>query len=221
MSELNSLLQRFDSALDRLQQGLVDSLPGPASDFDLQALEAGLGFSLPDEVRTLLNHHDGSGPYRVLPAGFPFRTCSARRMLAHHQIAITLFQARYQERSREKCLPDPQWIRAHPFVDWSHHPSRLVIGDTIMGDRLVWDGLPGGAGTLGQLLEVTKYGEIGLAAGSLEEYLTALLDKVDQGLVTWSCTDEESFGWRSTVDLEPTDVWDLLPQYRVFGHVLG
>lgn len=58
-------------------------------------------------------------------------------------------------------------------------------------------------------------------AASLEEYLTALLAKVDQGLVTWSCTEEEPFGWRSTVDLEPTDVWDLLPQYRKFGHVLG
>lgn len=128
MSELKTLLQRFDSALERFQQGLVVSLPGPATDVDLQALEAGLGFPLPDEVRTLLNHHDGSGQHGVLPAGFPFRMCSARRMLEHHQIAITLFQARCQERTREKCLPDPQWVRAHPFVDWSHHPSRLVIG---------------------------------------------------------------------------------------------
>ncbi|TDM06534.1 MAG: hypothetical protein C4K60_18580 [Ideonella sp. MAG2] len=218
---MKSLLLRFDSALERFSPGLLASLPGPVSDIDLQALEAGLGFPLPDEIRTLLDHHDGSGQHCVFAAGFPYRMLSAREMLDTYYKEVRLFEARYQERLRERCLPNPEWVSSHPFVDWKFHPSRLSIGRTIMGDSFVWDGLPGGIGAVGQLLEVSKYGELGLAAGSLTEYLTALLDQVDRGLVIWSGTDQEPLGWRSGVDLEITNVWDLLPQYRKYGNVLG
>jgi cell wall assembly regulator SMI1 len=220
MSDLKSLLVQFDDALERFSRGLVAELPGPVSDIDLEALEAGLQWPLPPEIRTLLEHHDGSGQHRIF-AGLPARMLSAKEMLCHHRIEASLFEARYQVRSRERCLPDPEWVQSHPFVDWQFHPNRLTIGRTISGDSIVWDGLPGGTGTHGQLLEVLKSGDVGLAASSLVEHLEAILDKVSKGQVVWSRTDQDEACWRSVSDLEPIEHWDLLPQYRSFGYVLG
>jgi cell wall assembly regulator SMI1 len=220
MSELKSLLARFDSALERFSPGLVAGLPGPASGSDLAALEAGLQRQLPNEIRTLLEKHNGSGQVRLFP-GLPARMLSTSEICHFHQIEAALFDARYQVRLLEHCLPDPGWVKSHPFVDWQYHPSRVTIGKTINGDSLVWDGLPGGTGALGQLLVVLKGGDVGLVAASLSEYFHALLDKVDQGLVVWSRTDQDELCWRSVMDQEPIEHWQLLPRYRSFGYVFG
>ncbi|MCW7540678.1 SMI1/KNR4 family protein [Aquabacterium sp. A7-Y] len=186
---MNELWDRLESLLERHAPEVLASLNPPASLEKIHAAEQALGVSFPEDVRTAYLRHNGAadqtidhGPYFFYYGGW----CSLDMMVYKWQSTCRLADDLKLQPGGMDNFPeeDETWADMEIRPEW-WNPHRIPLSGSNTYNMLLVDLQPGPAGVRGQVLKDNGTGEPIVVARSLDELLTTMADRLEQGLMVW------------------------------------
>ena len=180
---------RYIAAATRAHAPFPTYLAEGAALSDIESVEAEIGCLLPDDLRHLLQLHNGSREYQVLPGWELF---SVDRLLDEWRVWEALYHTQFKPDGYD-CKPvgpvrDDEWWR----LSWIP-----FCGDG-GGNHLCLDMEPATAGSVGQVITMWHDNPAReLVATSLTEFVEMIADDFENGALCW---DDEWGGVHASRD---------------------
>jgi cell wall assembly regulator SMI1 len=176
---MRDIWQRIKAALRTSAPDLLARLPDGASADDIAAIEARLGFTLPDEVRESYALHDGSGEAEILPQWSYGRVNGVSllpldRVASEREIWVELLDDGDFEGN--EATPDGPVKR-----DWWNR-WWVPVTSNGGGDHLCIDLDPAPSGVVGQVIDFShESGPKSVVAPGLRTFLAAYAADLESG----------------------------------------
>jgi cell wall assembly regulator SMI1 len=193
-SAYESLWSRVDSCLTKYAPELYAALNPPATEEQLEAVEAEIGYSLHPELRAAYLRHDGVAhlPNGACKVGTNFDLFGP--MGEWVPLALALRDWRELRaynlelrKSTPEAFPEPQdyWdeLAVRP-VSWDE--GHFPIGRTGTSYRIFIDMVPAGKGCSGQIFGDDGMAEQRLFAPSFNTFVSSLADHLESGAIRFS-----------------------------------
>ncbi|MCW7540953.1 SMI1/KNR4 family protein [Aquabacterium sp. A7-Y] len=208
---MEELWIRLESLLQSHAPEVFASLNPPATVEEIRQTEQVLGFSFPDDVRVAYLRHNGAadqtierGPRFFYLGGW----CCLERMVGNWRSKCEVADNLKKDPDGMESFPeeDESWSEYEVRPQW-WNPHRIPVCLTNTVSALYVDMQPGPAGVRGQLLKDAGMNEAIVIARSLNEYLTTMADRLEQGLMAWDVDKEWMNAATKTSIIEWKSMW--------------